>query len=70
MRLELSRDTTNRVRFLMEELVPPIIRDTSFFCWLMERVWGRHIRDLADFRRRAQFLTQDEYERLYRAHPR
>ena len=33
-------------------------------------VWGKHIDDLAEFRRRAAELTSEEYERLYRVHPR
>jgi SAM-dependent methyltransferase len=54
----------------MEEWVPPALRDSAPFRWAMERVWGEHIRHLADFRRRAPFLTDEEYERLYRDHPR
>jgi SAM-dependent methyltransferase len=54
----------------MEEWVPPALRDTLIFRWVMERVWGKHIRHLADFRKRAPFLTEAEYERLYREHPR
>jgi len=33
-------------------------------------VWGRHIKDLAKFRERAAFLTDEEYEDLYKNHPR
>jgi SAM-dependent methyltransferase len=66
----LNRETTNRIRYLMEEWLPPALRDTSAFRWAMERVWGKHINHLADFRKRAPFLTEEEYERLYREHPR
>jgi len=54
----------------MEEFLPPIVRDTVLFRGLAKLVWGKHIETLADFRRRAAFLTSEEYERLYRAHPR
>lgn len=66
----MNRETTNRIRFLMEEIVPPILRDSKPFVWLMKLVWGKHIEDLAKFRERAAFLTDVEYEQLYRDHPR
>jgi ubiquinone/menaquinone biosynthesis C-methylase UbiE len=33
-------------------------------------IWGDHIDRLANFRRRAALLTPEEYEHLYREHPR
>ena len=33
-------------------------------------VWGAHIDSLAEFRKRAALLTPEEYEKLYREHPR
>ncbi|MDZ7823469.1 MAG: class I SAM-dependent methyltransferase [Ahrensia sp.] len=66
----MNRETTNWVRFAMEELVPPIMRDSSPFKALMKLAWGKHIDDLAAFRARAAFLTDEEYAQLYRDHPR
>lgn len=66
----MNRETTNRIRFAIEELLPPIVRDSSLFRWAARWVWGRHIDALADFRKRAPFLTPQEYEKLYREHPR
>jgi SAM-dependent methyltransferase len=66
----MRRETTNRIRYVIEELLPPALRDTSLFRWAMERVWGKHIQVLADFRAKAPFLTAQEYESLYQAHPR
>ena len=66
----MKRETTNRIRFVIEELLPPILRDAALFRLLAKLAWGEHIEALADFRRRAPFLTPDEYEKLYRAHPR
>ena len=66
----MNRETTNKIRFLMEEIVPPIVRDSKPFVWLMKLVWGQHIDDLAKFRERAAFLTDGEYAQLYRDHPR
>lgn len=66
----MKRETSNRLRFILEDLLPPAFKDSFLFKWLAVLVWGRHILDLADFRRRAAFVTDDEYEAVYRAHPR
>jgi SAM-dependent methyltransferase len=66
----MRREATNRIRFVLEEVLPPALRDTRLFRWAAERVWGPHIGRLAEFRRRAPFLTPAEYEALYREHPR
>lgn len=66
----MRRETTNRIRFVLEELLPPILRDSRLFLWLAQAVWGKHISRLAEFRARATQLTPLEYEALYREHPR
>ena len=66
----MRRETTNRIRFAIEELLPPIVRDSFLFRNAARAVWGGHIDTLADFRTRAPFLDAGEYEALYRAHPR
>jgi SAM-dependent methyltransferase len=66
----LCRETSNRIRFVIEELLPPLLRDSSLFRRLAQHVWGEHILDLAQFRAHAPFLSEPEYEALYRAHPR
>ena len=66
----MRRETTNRIRFAIEELLPPIVRDSFLFRGAARAVWGGHIDALADFRTRAPFLAASEYEALYRAHPR
>lgn len=66
----MRRETTNRIRFVLEECLPPIVRDSRLFRAAAQAVWGPHILRLADFRARAPFLTEAEYEGLYRDHPR
>jgi SAM-dependent methyltransferase len=66
----VNRETTNWVRFVIEEMIPPFIRDSGAFRSLMKLAWGSHIDDLARFRERAAFLTDEEYAELYRNHPR
>jgi SAM-dependent methyltransferase len=66
----MNRTTTNRIRYFIEEFLPPIVRDSKLFRAAARMAWGDHIDVLADFRRRAPLLTDAEYEKLYREHPR
>ena len=66
----MRREQTNQIRFIMEELLPPIVRDTALFKFAAQLAWGKHIETLAEFRKTAPFVTAEEYSELYRAHPR
>ena len=66
----MKRETVNRIRYVLEELIPPFIRDSVLFRYLFRLHWGQHIDDLASFRQRAAFLSPEEYRALYERHPR
>jgi SAM-dependent methyltransferase len=66
----MRREQSNQIRYVMEELLPPFARDTAFFRFAAELIWGKHISALAKFRQLAPFVTAQEYSELYRAHPR
>ena len=66
----MNRETTNKIRFVLEDLLPPILRDSNLFRGVAKLAWGKHIDTLAKFRERAPFLSAQEYEDLYREHPR
>ena len=66
----MKRETTNRLRFVFEELLPPIVRDSQLFHMVARMGFGAHVTRLADFRERSAFLTPEEYTALYRDHPR
>lgn len=66
----MRRETTNLIRFVLEDLLPPALRDSRLFGALYRLVWGKHIDTLRDFRERSALLTPAEYETLYREHPR
>jgi SAM-dependent methyltransferase len=68
--MPMRRETTNRIRYLIEDVLPPVMRDSQLFRKIAELAWGNHIGDLARFRERAPFLSPEEYEALYRKHPR
>lgn len=66
----MNRETTNRIRFVLEDMLPPVVRDSRLFRGVARLAWGDHIDRLASFRARAPFLSEGEYEALYRDHPR
>jgi SAM-dependent methyltransferase len=66
----MNRETTNVLRTIIEDVLPPFVRDSVVFRWVASLAWGPHITHLAQFRQRAPFLTAQEYETLYREHPR
>ncbi|MDP3460833.1 MAG: methyltransferase domain-containing protein, partial [Hyphomonas sp.] len=66
----MRREMTNRIRYVLEDIVPPALRDSGLFRAAASMAWGNHVADLARFRERAAFLTDEEYEALYRKHPR
>ncbi len=66
----MRREMTNRIRFVLEDIVPPVLRDSGLFKAAASIAWGSHVADLARFRERAAFLTDEEDEALYRKHPR
>lgn len=66
----MDRETTNRIRFVLEELVPPLLRDSWLFRFLFRRYWGELVDDLEAFRSRAHYVTAEEYAAIYSALPR
>lgn len=66
----MRRELTNRIRFVLEDVMPPVLRDSGLFRAAAGLAWGSHVDHLASFRERAAFLTDEEYEELYREHPR
>ncbi|WP_157934049.1 hypothetical protein [Microvirga ossetica] len=68
-RRDVRRETSNRIRFVIEDLIPPALKDSALFRCLGRMVYGPYIDHMADFRKRAPFLTEKEYEKLYREYP-
>lgn len=66
----MKREATNRVRYVLEELVPPALRDSWLFRTGAKLLWSDHIDSFARARERAAFLSEDEYAAIYRDYPR
>ena len=57
----MRREQSNQIRYILEELLPPAVRDTGLFRFTASLAWGRHISALAKFRKSAPFVTAEEY---------
>ena len=66
----MRRETTNRIRYVLEELLPPVLRDSRFMRWLFRRHWGQLIDEIERFRERGHWVTEEEYAAVYSALPR
>lgn len=66
----MKRETTNRIRYILEEWLPPVLRDSRLLKWVCRRYWGKLIDDLQDFRSRAHYVGDKEYYDVYAALPR
>ncbi|MBL0163539.1 MAG: class I SAM-dependent methyltransferase [Xanthomonadales bacterium] len=63
----MNRRITNAIRFVMDELVPPIIRDSKFFMYPFFRLAyrGQKISEIMDFKKRVYSFSRDDYAEFY-----
>ncbi|WP_404424219.1 class I SAM-dependent methyltransferase [Nibricoccus sp. IMCC34717] len=63
----MNRDLTNAIRYVMDEWLPPAIRDSRWFMYpfFHYAYRGKNIAEVMDFKRRVLTFTQEEYERFY-----
>ena len=61
----MKRELTNRIRFVLEELVPPLLRDSGLFRRLTSIASRGDSDRFARFRQQAAFLSPADYAALY-----
>ena len=57
---EVNRETTNVIRYFLEEFLPPVVRDSRLMLWVFRCYWGELVNDLEDFRSRAHYVREQE----------
>lgn len=64
----MNRTITNSIRYVMDNLMPPAIRDTRWFMYPFFYIWfkGKKVRLYMDFKDIAYGLTEDEFSDVYR----
>jgi ubiquinone/menaquinone biosynthesis C-methylase UbiE len=63
----MNRDLANKIRFIMDECIPPIMRDSKWFMKLffMLAFRKRNVDEIMDFKRRIWSMSQHEYDSFY-----
>lgn len=63
----MKREWTNKIRFILDELVPPIIRDSKWFMWpFYVAAYGKFVvDDFMNFKSRAYSMSEEEYAQFY-----
>ena len=63
----MNRRFTNAIRFVLDELLPPIVRDSRWFMypffWVAYR--GKNVREAMDFKRNVFGYTRQQYADFY-----
>jgi len=66
----MRRETVNKIRYVLEEWLPPVLRDSAFMRWLFRLHWGRFIDELERFRQDITHLSPEDYHAVYERMPR
>jgi ubiquinone/menaquinone biosynthesis C-methylase UbiE len=66
----MRRETVNKIRYVLEEWLPPILRDSRAMRWLFRLHWGRFIDELERFREDIATLSPGAYRSIYERMPR
>lgn len=66
----MRRETVNKIRYVLEEWLPPLLRDSALMRWLFRRYWGSFIDELERFRVQITSLSGEAYRSVYERMPR
>lgn len=64
----MNRNITNVIRFCMDELLPPIIRDNKYFMYpfFHYAFKGKNIKTMMEFKSLVANMSTEEYEAIYK----
>ncbi len=66
----MKRESVNRIRYILEELLPPFVRDSRFMKILFRLHWGTFVDDLEKFRTNITSISAEHYRHIYERMPR
>lgn len=63
----LSRRITNFIRAILDECIPPFIRDNRFFMYPMFYIWfkGKNVKKMMEFKSVFHKLSEEEFAKYY-----
>jgi|WetSurMetagenome_2_1015567.scaffolds.fasta_scaffold01766_7 ubiquinone/menaquinone biosynthesis C-methylase UbiE len=64
--MKLKREATLKIHFLLDQCIPPILRDQKWFMWLpFKLLFGKKANAFLDFKQHAPFLSTSELTNYY-----
>lgn len=64
----LSRSLTTKIAFVLDELIPPVLRDSKWFMWIPFRIlFGNKSEAFFNFKDRAYGMSFEEFKGTYEA---
>lgn len=66
----MNRDLTNTIRYVMDEWIPPVIRDNKYFMYPFFYLAfnGKKIKQMMEFKSLVHKMSDKDYEELYRTY--
>ncbi len=63
----MNRSITNALRFILDELLPPILRDNRFLMYPLFYIWykGKNVKKLMHFKDHIHQLSKEEFTHYY-----
>ena len=63
----MKRNLTNKIRFILDEFIPPIIRDSKWFMWPLYVIAYRKlsVHNLMNYKASAYSMSKEEYAQFY-----
>lgn len=64
----MKREFTNTIRYVMDEWLPPVIRDNRLFMYPIFYYWfhGKYVREVMNFKRDAFYMNEEQYADFYK----
>lgn len=64
--MNLSRDVTNKIHFVLDQLLPPIIRDSKLLCKFLIRLQFKNKTNvMMSFKEKAPTISYKEFVEIY-----
>ncbi len=65
----MNRENVNRIKFILDNVLPPFVRDSFFYDWLLKIYFKANFKLVSQFRKRAKSLSFEEYVSHYQDLP-
>lgn len=64
----MKREFTNVIRYVMDEWIPPVIRDSRWFMYPVFHYWfhGKYIREIMNFKKDVFYMSDEQYSDFYK----